>query len=88
MHIYRGGAAAGPHLGRRKYDDDIPVETEDLTKDQDQDHADEDPRLLHVGAYALVADDADAVARREARHPHRDATAEVHEAAALECQHR
>ena len=63
----------------------VPVESEDFAEDQDQDHADEDPRLLHVGAHALVTDDADAVAGGEAGQADREAAAEVHEAAMRMC---
>ena len=63
----------------------VPVESEDFAEDQDQDHADEDPRLLHVGAHALVTDDADAVAGGEAGQADREAAAEVHEAAVRVC---
>lgn len=40
---------------------DLPVKAQDLAENQDQDHADKDSRLLHVGPNALVTDDTDTV---------------------------
>lgn len=44
-----------------------PIKTQDFAENEDQHHSHEYARLLHVGADALVADDADAVAGCEAR---------------------
>jgi hypothetical protein len=43
----------------------LPVETEDFAKNQNEDHANEDPGLLHVGPDTAVTDNADAVASGE-----------------------
>lgn len=53
----------------------IPVETQYLAEDEDQHHADEYPRLLHVCPDALVTHDADAVPGGQARHADGDAAA-------------
>ena len=34
----------------------VPVETKDFAKNEDQDHADKDPRLLHVCPHSLHYD--------------------------------
>ena len=51
------------------------------TENENENHADKHSRLLHVGAHALVAHDADAVAGRKTRHADREAAGQVHEAA-------
>lgn len=57
----------------------IPVETQDLAENQDQDHSDEDSRLLHESPDAHVADNTDAVACCKTCHSHRKAATEMHE---------
>lgn len=59
----------------------VPVKTQDLAENENQHHADKDARLLHVGADARVAHDADAVAGRETGQADGQAAGEVHEAA-------
>mmetsp|Transcript_21584 Transcript_21584/g.59021 ORF Transcript_21584/g.59021 Transcript_21584/m.59021 type:complete len:202 (+) Transcript_21584:130-735(+) len=65
----RGGRDHQPH--------DEAVQAQRLGKDEDQDHADEEPRLLRVGADAGVAHDADGEAGREGAHADRESSAEV-----------
>jgi hypothetical protein len=60
----------------------IPVETENFAENEDEDHADEDARLLKVGADALVTNIAYAVTSGETGHADRDAAREMHEATA------
>lgn len=57
-----------------------PIKTQDLSKDKNQNHADEDAALGHVGAHALVTHDANAVSSRETRHANRNAASEMHKA--------
>lgn len=57
----------------------IPVETQDLAENQDQDHSDEDSRLLHESPDAHVADNTDAVACCKTCHSHRKTATEMHE---------
>src|SRR3569833_3239035 len=52
----------------------LPVETQHLSEDQNQYHAHEDPRLLHVGPASLVTDTPNAVACCPARHAHSQPT--------------
>lgn len=59
---------------------DSPIETQDLSKDEDQDHADEDAALGHVGTHALVTYDTDAVTGRETCHANRYTASEMHKA--------
>jgi hypothetical protein len=47
---------------------DIPIETQHLAKNKNQDHAYENPGLFHVGADASVANDSDTVASSETSH--------------------
>jgi hypothetical protein len=58
----------------------LPVETEDFSENQNQDHAHEYPGLLHVRADALVSHDSDGVSGSQTSHAHRYATGKVHEA--------
>jgi len=61
----------------------LPVETQDFSKDENQNHAHKDPRLFHVGPDALVAHDADAIAGRQAREADRQPARQVHEPATV-----
>ena len=54
-------------LGEEVDGDNEPVQAQDLGEDEDQDHADEEPRLLRRPPHAGVAHDADGVARRQSR---------------------
>lgn len=58
----------------------VPVKTEDFAENENEDHADEDAALLHVGAHALIANDTDRVARRQTCEADGETGAEVHEA--------
>lgn len=58
-----------------------PVKTQNFAEDQNQDHAHEDPALIHVGSNALVTDDTNAVASRETSHADGHAARKMHEAA-------
>ena len=71
-------------LGEEVDGDDEAVEAEDLCEDEDEDHADEEARLLRRPPHAGVAHDADGVAGRQARQAHREARAEMHETPANE----
>lgn len=59
----------------------LPIETQYLAKDQNQNHANKDAALVHVCPHTFVAYDADAVSGGETRHANRDTAGEVHEAA-------
>lgn len=61
---------------------DIPVETENFAENQNEDHANEDARLLKVGTDALVTNIAYAVTGGETGHADRDAACKMHEAPA------
>ena len=52
-------------LGEEVDGDDEAVEAEDLCEDEDEDHADEEARLLRRPPHAGVAHDADGVAGRQ-----------------------
>jgi hypothetical protein len=56
------------------------VKPEHLGEDEDEDHADEQARLLRSPAHAGVADDADREASRETREADGQARAELDEA--------
>ena len=71
-------------LGEEVDGDDEAVEAEDLCEDEDEDHADEEARLLRRPPHAGVAHDADGVAGRQSRQAHREARAEMHETPANE----
>lgn len=60
----------------------IPIKTKDFSKDENQNHADKDSRLLHVCADALVADNANAVSGSKTRHSDGQAARKMHEATA------
>ncbi|KAG5930071.1 hypothetical protein E4U53_002311 [Claviceps sorghi] len=53
--------------------------TKDFSKDENQNHADKDSRLLHVSTDSLVTDDTDAVSGSETGHTDGQSTGEVHE---------
>lgn len=61
-------------------DSDIPVKTENLAENQNQNHADKDAALGHEGAHSLLADDADGVAGSQTREADRKTGSEVQEA--------
>merc|ERR1719197_264388 len=56
--------------GRRGHDQphNEPVQSEGLREDEDEDHADEESRLLRVRTHARVADNSDCESSREGRH--------------------
>jgi hypothetical protein len=60
-----------------------PIKSKNFTENEDQNHADKDARLEHVGPNALVAHDSDAVARGETCQADGEATCQVHEAAVV-----
>lgn len=66
-------------LGEEVDGDDEPVQAQDLCEDEDQDHADEEPRLLRRPPHAGVAHYPDGVAGRQSRQAYREARAEMHE---------
>ena len=41
---------------------DVPIETQNFSENEDEDHADEDPRLAHERAHASVSHDSNRVA--------------------------
>lgn len=46
---------------------DESVQSQDLSENEDEDHSDEEPRLLRRSADTSVSDDADSIAGRETR---------------------
>lgn len=74
-------------LGGEDERHDEPVQPEDLGKDEDEDHPDEEARLLRRAAHARVAHDADGEAGCEAGQADAEASAEVHEAPVTETIH-
>ena len=56
----------------------IPIETQNFAKDENQDHADKNPRLVHVRPDALVADDTNAVPGSQPRQSDRQPARKVH----------
>ena len=71
-------------LGEEVDGDDEAVEAEDLCEDEDEDHADEEARLLRRPPHAGVAHDADGVAGRQSRQAHSQTGTQVKEAPATE----
>lgn len=59
--------------------DDEPVQTQDLSKNQNEDHADEKPGLLSCAPHAGVADDADSEACCQPTEAHAESGSEVEE---------
>ena len=57
----------------------IPVETQNFTEDENQDHADKNPGLVHVRPDALVADDTNAVPSSEPRQSDRQPAGKMHD---------
>ena len=80
----RGRAEARRSLGEEEQRDDEAVEAEHFGEDQDENHADEQTRLLRGAADARVADDADREARRQSRQAHTQAGAQLPEVPARE----
>ena len=80
-----GGLPGGPALprglclGEQVDGDDEAVQTQDLCEDEDQDHADEEPRLLRRPSDAGVAYYPDGVAGCQAGQSYREAGTEMHE---------
>ena len=66
-------------LGEQVDGDDEAVQTQDLCEDEDQDHADEEPRLLRRPSDAGVAHYPDGVAGCQAGESYREAGPEMHE---------
>lgn len=60
-----------------KFINDVPVETKNFAEDKNQDHANEDPRLLHISTNASVADNSDAVTGGKTSHADCNATSEM-----------
>lgn len=58
-----------------------PVETENFSENQNQNHAHEDAALVHVGSDSFVADNTYAVSGCKTRHANGDAAGKVHETA-------
>ena len=58
----------------------IPVESQDFSENENEDHADKDAGLLHVGADTSVADNTDTVAGRKTCQANCQAARKVHEA--------
>lgn len=56
-----------------------PVKTQNLTKNQNQDHAHKDSALIHVRPHALVTDDTDAISGGQASQSNGKTTCEMHE---------
>jgi hypothetical protein len=59
---------------------DIPVETQDFTENENQDHADKDPRLFHVCSDTRIANNSNAVSGRQTRHANCNTAAQMEEA--------
>ena len=70
-----------PSLFRVKVDGhDEAVETEDFGENEDEDHSDEESRLLRGSPDSGVADDADGVSGSQPRQADGQTSAEVNEA--------
>lgn len=67
-------------LGGEDERNDQTVETQGLSEDENQNHADEQLRLLCCGAHTRVTDDADGHAGSETSETDRETRAEVSEA--------
>ena len=61
----------------------IPIKPQDLSENEDQNHADEDAALLHVRADARVTNNANAVTCREPSKPNGKPTPKVQESPAI-----
>lgn len=59
--------------------DDEPVETQDLSENQNEDHAHEKPGLLSRAPHARVAHDADREARRQPAEAHAQTGSQMEE---------
>lgn len=62
--------------------DDEPVETQDLSENQDEDHAHKKPRLLSCASHACVTHDADREACRQPAEAHAQPGSQMKEAPA------
>lgn len=58
---------------------DEPVETQDLSEDQDEDHAHEEPGLLRRASHTCVAHDADGKAGCQSAEAHTQPGAQIEE---------
>lgn len=67
-------------LGGENEGNDQAVEPQHLGENQDEDHADEEPRLLGSAPDARVAHDADGKASRQAAQAHAQTGTQVQEA--------
>lgn len=68
------------NLKREIYWRHPPVKTQDFTKNQDQDHADENAALVHVRPHTLITHYTDAVSSRKTSQADGETTCEMHEA--------
>lgn len=59
----------------------LPIETQDFAENQDQNHSDEDPGLLHVRSDTRIAHDTDTVSGGKPCHTDCQAATEMQEAA-------
>ena len=67
-------------LGVQIDGDDEPVETQHLSEDKDEDHADEEPGLLCGATDTSITNNADGVACRQTRETNWKPGSQVHEA--------
>lgn len=67
-------------LGEQVDGDDQSVETQDFSENQDQDHSDEQARLLGCSSHTCVTNDSDCEACSKTGEAHRQSSAEMHEA--------
>lgn len=70
--------------GENKSDDE-PVETQDLSKNQDEDHAHKEPGLLSCAPHACVSHNADRKACRQPAEAHTQPRSEVQETPTHRC---
>merc|ERR1740121_467797 len=61
--------ALGVSCGGHDQADDQAVESQGLSEDKDQDHANEEARLLSVGTDTSISDDTDGQASSKGAHP-------------------
>lgn len=58
----------------------IPIKTKDFAENQDQDHANKDPGLLHIGTNTTVTNNSDAVTSSKTCHANCDTASKMHKA--------
>lgn len=82
MRARRTATRARGLFGVQEDGDDEAVQAQDLSEDEDEDHADEEAGLLGRAAHARVADDADGEACGQSGQPDGQPRTQVDEAPA------